>query len=368
MQMVDSGRLATLGEMIERGALGFVRGEAGADVTQQVWTIATGFPEDVHGVPGPYAVMPEETGIYPIGRGDSRCLPFWEVSARQGLRSCALAWPGTRDSDEENLCVVTEDIAVALGPDRFSWPIMPGTATDRDMDAALFALRVHPTEITADDLEFFAPGLSGPPLRRALAQAIASAATVQAAAMHVLGTRSFRVVAVHYDFLDRIRRLHSRAPQHFPITVIAKAYRFFDALLANLRHALPEHCTLILATVPARESAECVVPGVLLLEGPNVKPDALIGDAQLADIAPTALHCAGGAVPQSWLPLPWKSAYKTGTPVETCSMDLIDPPQQLESAWQQVQHLGFRARIPLAPFRRQIEQLAAKARRTPRQH
>ena len=361
MQMADAGGVTALQGMMDHGALGFVRQEEGADVTQQIWTIATGFAPDVHGVPGPYGVMPGGTGIYPIGRANSRCMPFWEVSARQGSRSCCIAWSGTRDSDETNLCVFTDDVGVAFGTERQSWPILPGTTNEPDMEAALVDLRVHPGEIMAQEIDFFVPSTTAPIIRRAMAQALAAAATVQAVALHVLGTRRFSVVAVHFDYLDRIRRLRARAPRLVPITAVAQAHRFFDLLMANLRRALTEHTTLILATTPARDRAENVVPGVLIMEGPNVRSDVLIGDVRLTDIAPAALQCIGAAVPEAWLPMPWESAWRALTPVQSCAMELVTPLDDEGSAWEQVQRLGLKPRPPLAPFRRQIESLIAKA-------
>ena len=356
MPLIDAGKLPRLRDLIEGGALGFVREAPGTNITQQVWTIATGVAPEAHGVPGPYAVMPGKCGIHPIGRDDSRAAPLWEVSARQGLRSCAIAWPGTQDSGGGDLRVVTDDIHVPFGAGRAAWPLLPGIVHPNDWEAALRDLRVHPTEIASAEVDFFV-GESGEPAERyRIAEAVAAAATVQAVTLHALADGGFRLIASHFDFLDRLRRLRSGAPEHIPPMALASGYRFLDLLAGHLRRTRPE-ATLILASPSAPRGPGVIAPGLLILNGPDVAADVLLGDVSLRDVAPAALHCAEAALPKN-LSLPaWERAWKIAKPIREAPSEALSQDEPAAWALEEMRRLGLQPTPLLASFRRQIERL-----------
>jgi hypothetical protein len=317
MPMIDGGKLPHLRQLIEGGALGFTREAPAANLTRDLWTLATGLAPEAHGVPGPYALMPGGSGIRPIGRDDARAAPLWEVSARQGIKSCAIAWPGTHGSVGDDLLVVTEDIHVPFGAGRAAWPLLPGIVHPMEQEPALRDLRVHPTEIAAAEIDFFV-GESGEAAERyRIAEAAAAAATVQALTLQALGNGGCRVIASHFDFLDRLRSLRSGAPERVPAQALARGYRFLDLLVGHLRRARPE-ATLLLVSPSARRAPGEIAPGLLILNGPNIAADVLLGDVSLREVAPATLHCARAPVPKNWRLPAWERAWKIAPPVREC--------------------------------------------------
>lgn len=354
LPLADSPALESLRLMIESGVLGLVGASPSANVTQQLWTLATGQPPSIHGVPGPFAAMPLRTGLYPIGRRNSRNRPFWELSAIQGLKSCCLAWPGTRDTSVRDLFVVTDDIHSATGSSREAWPLLPGCANGRETE--LLDLRVHPSEVSSGDIDFFVGRSDAPGLRAEIARAIAAAATVQALLLYALGAREWRLIAVHFDFLDRIRRLASRSGR-MAGTMIARGYRFFDLLLRNLRRELSQNHVLIVVAPPARRGVQHVSGGALILEGSGIEQDVLVGDVELIDIAPTALHVVGADIPSALPGRPLSGAWKAFAPPRIRQSTQYSHGASDRWALSEVSRLGLHAARPLASVQRQVDEM-----------
>jgi hypothetical protein len=294
--ILEAGLIDEIGRMAASGAFGAFASLPGESIAQDLWSIATGMTSQTHDAAWPNENMPTHAGESHAETVQTGCPPLWEISARQNIESCAIAWPGVAPPACSHLLVVTDKIHIPFGTSHRNWPMLPGAVYCSRHEAAILGLRVHPGEIPEIDLDYMMNGMSDPVLRNAMRNAIAAAATVQAITLDLLARNRHSVIAVHFDILNRVRCMQG-VTRKTAANVILRAHQFFNLLIGNLRSMLCGNTMLIIVSPPTRDAAAGVHPGGILIWGAGIEPHTQLVDPRMEDIAPTALQIVGCAIP-----------------------------------------------------------------------
>ena len=212
--------------------------------------------------------------------------------------------------------VVSDRFARAPNPMGEPWPVEPGSVAPARLATTLGEFRVHPGELDAEAIRTFLPRLSEIDLARdhrpaAIADVVAEAATVHAAATWVLEHEPWHFLAVHFAaperFCDDFLRFAS--PQLPGVSardgdlyggVVDAGYRLLDLMLARLVELAGGEATVVLvsdhgyAASPVRPDGSGAVRahggrGVFVTAGPGIRRDELIHGASPLDVTPTVL-------------------------------------------------------------------------------
>ncbi|MGI4881229.1 MAG: alkaline phosphatase family protein [Janthinobacterium lividum] len=278
------GLAPNISALVARGGLGSLQ-HSGPRAGVAPWaTMATGHEPLVHGV-----FRESEAwagGVRPTTRASWQRPPVWATLAEAGVATASAGWPASAPGDSWAGQHVDESYAVASAPAWNDWAL-PLHCASPPLREALRDLRIHPTDIGAAQLLPLVPDLgtidqardSGLP---ALAVGMARTATIQAAALHLLGEPTWQAMFVHHRWMGEIRRADTSSPPWD--RVVDGAWRFFDGLIGQIAAMAGEDCTVIVASPGAQRST-----GIVIAAGPGVRPASEIVNARLIDLAPTVL-------------------------------------------------------------------------------
>jgi Tfp pilus assembly protein PilF len=284
-----SGEAPRMAALRERGIAGWLSGGPPSPGPAAWTTLVTGLQPEVHGVWRDQEEWPG--GIRASGRRSWRAPPLWARLESAGVSTGSVAWPAITPGDSWAGAHLDDDFPETTGRSAEDWALPPHCAPT-GVREAVRNCRVHPSQITGDMLRPLAPDLAArdPASDRvlpALAIGMARAATVQAAALRMLGGADVPApdaVFVHHRWLGRVRGGFQALRETGFAEAIPAAWRFLDGLVGRLaERAGPE--TLVMVVSPGSISA----PGVVLAVGAGVAPDADFGGASLLDITPTIL-------------------------------------------------------------------------------
>lgn len=289
--LTASGALPVFAAARAKGRAGWLGGAPTTSGPAAWATFATGRLPEAHGV-----WRAEEAwagGVRPITAQAWRAAPLWRRLAAAGVAAGAAAWPATRPGADAQTLVIDEDFLEPAGVSGETWPLPPA-CVPREARDVLAGRRVHPTDITADMLAGFAPGLAsldqsrdaGLPL---LAIALARAASAQGAAAWMLEREAPpTALFVHQPWLGEVRDGFERQRTGVFAGVVPAAWRFLDGLFGGLVRAAGPQTTVIAASPGWRDR-----PGVVLAWGPGVEPGREALGVDALDLAPTVLAAFG---------------------------------------------------------------------------
>lgn len=298
-RMMEVGPLIETGKVARQGAFGALKNVPSPTMAHDLWTIATGTSPytDVMTQVDLGILMKEGTNV-PLGERDiSRNMPLWEVCAGQGVKSCCIAWPGLRMSRSDHLLTVTDAIHIPLGSSHRMWPLLPNSVNQHEYQETIARLRVHPTDIPEHDVDYLLNKSNDLFMRGIMRNALAAAATVQAITLDIMAKGAFRLILLHLDILDHLRRLQIGGQPMSPV-VVARVYQFFDLLVGNLRGLLSRNATLIIVSPSARAAGGDITPGLLVLFGTGIG-EHILSEHRLEDVAPTVLWLLDCVAPKS---------------------------------------------------------------------
>jgi predicted AlkP superfamily phosphohydrolase/phosphomutase/tetratricopeptide (TPR) repeat protein len=332
--LLDSGKLPAIQSLIEQGCSGRIATLAPC-LSPCLWTsVATGRFPDEHGVLG--FVECDADGLLSPASSHSRRLPaLWNIASHCQKRSVVVGWYASHPV-EPILGAMVSDLAVLPEwgtPDCV--PTIPPLGVFPLSDEAAFEwMKVHPAEITTEDLATLIPriteiDLSADSRPLHLAEILARDATVQAYATYRLSQENWDFAAVYFQGLDTAG--HHFMPFHPPQMeqidpvdfelysgVMSNLAIFYDSMIARLLEiAGSETCVLIVSDHgfhcgedrPLATAAECGLAedaaqwhkplGIFIASGPGIASDARIHGTTLLDIAPTVLRLLGLPVDRS---------------------------------------------------------------------
>jgi tetratricopeptide (TPR) repeat protein len=382
--LLDAGHLPYLLSLVETGASGNLLSTAPANAASRWATVVTGHHADAHGILGWLRPGTDGQSVMPTTSADWRAPPLWDIVAAGGGRACAVGWPGTHPAARSAATVVSDAFATACGKSFDEWPVAEGTLWPRALADTLAETRLHPYEVTPDQILPFVPQAARidqetDPRLPLLVSAFARAVSVHGAGTWLAEHADWELLCVHFEMIERLSAsfMAYRAPRMPQVSqtdfeiyrdVVDSAYQFMDLLLGRYLALVGPQTRVMVVSAhgflsghlrPAPGHAEFGDPvapryrqfGIFVAGGPGVRRDELVLSASALDIAPTVLHMLGRPVlpglPGRVLdeivdgrPPPAAVPIETGTPPIEADALAIDP-QWAASRVQELIRLGY---------------------------
>lgn len=283
---LTEARAPNLASLCAEGARGALTGHELPGGPAAWVTLATGQRPEVHRVGA--ADQPWAGGLRPAARPDWRAPAVWETLEAAGIATGVVAWPAARPADAWPGLHIDETYAEATGASAADWALPPHavpTAAREDLRDR----RVHPTGIAGAMLRPFVPDIATLDQAMdgrlpALAVRLARAATLQGAAVWMLGETDAQAIMLHQPWLAEVRAAFEADPDPRFAHVTPAAVRFLDDLIGRLRDLAEPTDTWIVLSPGRRET-----PGAIIAAGPGVPPGARLPATRLVDLAPSLL-------------------------------------------------------------------------------
>ena len=319
--LLDAGMMPSLEKLINEGVMGNLA-TLNPPLSPMLWTsIATGMRAYKHGIHGFTEPNPDAGGIRPVSNSSRKVKSIWNVLNQNGYKSNVIGWWPSHPAEPINGVMVSNHFQRAGAPVDKPWPVMPGTIHPQRLVKDIANLRIHPTELSAEQILPFIPKASeidqekDPRLEMA-AKIIADCSTIHACSTAVMQLEPWDFMAVYYDAIDHFghgfMKYHPPKQKHIPKKdfelfkdVVEGGYRFHDMMLGVMLKLAGEDTTVILISdhgfhpdhlrpsripvEPAGPAAEHRPYGIFVMKGPGIKKDDTVFGATLLDITPTIL-------------------------------------------------------------------------------
>lgn len=323
--IMDAGFMPTLNRLVNEGVIANLA-TLDPPLSPMLWTsIATGKTADQHGILGFVQPDAETGGIKPVLGSSRKVRALWNILSHEGLKTSVVGWWPSHPAEPINGAMVSNFFQQAVTPYGEPWPVTKGAVHPPSLETRLAKFRVHPAEITATMLQQFVPFLHEVDQEKdkrlaTIANILAHAATVQAAATLLMDDYPWDFMAVYFDAIDHFghgfMRFHPPRREGIPEVlyhlysdVVTAGYMFHDMMLDRLIDLAGPDTTVILLSdhgfhsdhlrpagipqEPAGPAVEHRSHGILCMRGPGIRRDEHIYGASLLDIAPTVLHLFG---------------------------------------------------------------------------
>ena len=319
--LIDQGKMPNLEKLIDNGVMGDLA-TLNPPLSPMLWTsISTGKRPFKHGVLGFVEPGPNGEGVRPVGVLSRKTRALWNMMTLEGKRSNVVGWWPSHPAEPIDGAVVTNHYHRANAAADKPWPMRPGTVHPARLIKPLKELRVHPQELSPEQLLMFVPRAAEIDQEKdkrlsSLATIIAECATVHAAATALVQLEPWNFMGAYYDAIDHFSHAFMRynPPRMDGVTeedfelysgVIEAAYRFHDAMLGVLIGLAGDDTTVVLVsdhgfhpdelrqttipTEPAGPAVQHRTHGIFVVSGPGIKTDERIYGASILDVAPTIL-------------------------------------------------------------------------------
>ena len=347
--LLDSGKMPALERFVNEGVMGNLA-TLNPILSPMLWTsIATGMRPFKHGIHGFTEPDPNTGGVRPVTNTSRQVKAVWNILNQNGYKSNVIGWWPSHPAEPINGVMVSNHYQRARAPIDKPWPMMPGTVHPADLAENLAELRIHPAELTPEQILPFIPKaeeIDQEKDRRleSFARILADCSTIHACATAVIQNEPWDFMAVYYDAIDHFghgfMKYHPPRQDHIPEKdfeiykdVVEGGYRFHDMMLGALLALAGEGTTVILISdhgfhpdhlrparipiEPAGPAAEHRPYGIFVMAGPGVQKDERIYGATLLDVAPTVLTLFGLPVGEDLDGKPLVTAFETPPEVET---------------------------------------------------
>lgn len=295
-------------------------------LSPMLWTsIATGKRAHKHGIHGFAEPDPESGGVRPVTSTGRSTKAIWNILNQNGMRSNVVGWWPSFPAEPINGVMVANNYQKAVGKLDEPWPMPQATVHPERLHEILKQLRVHPEEITPEQVLPFVPKAAEIDQDKdkrlwGIVKTLAECASVHAAATGIMQNETWDFMAVYYDAIDHFCHGHMRYhPPRLPWVderdfelyknVVDTAYIFHDMMLGTLMHLAGDDTTIIIVSdhgfhpdhlrpkelpnEPAGPAEEHRPFGIFAALGPGIKQDELVFGASLLDITPTILSLFG---------------------------------------------------------------------------
>lgn len=319
--LLDQGLMSNLESLVNRGAVGNLA-TLRPSLSPILWTsIATGKTADKHGVTGFVEPAPGG-GVRLFSSTSRRTKAIWNILSQNRLRSIVIGWYASHPAEPIlGTCVSSSFFDGPPADQRQPWDVAAGSVHPATLAPVISHLRVHPAELSRDDLrrmipeiDQIDPGTDARPGK--LAEALARTVSVHSVATGAMEAEPWDFLAVYYDALDVVGHLFMpfHPPRHPAVAerdfqryqhVMRELYLFYDQMLGRLLQIAGDETTVILVSDhgfhsdhlrpanPQPSESEAATwhrhYGVLAMRGPRLIEDERIYGATLLDIAPTVL-------------------------------------------------------------------------------
>ena len=325
LPLVEAGKMPALKRLMEQSAWGKLA-TLRPVLSPMLWTsIATGKRAWKHGIHGFSEPCPATGSLRPISNLSRTAKAVWNIFNQNDLRTHVLGWWPSHPAEPINGVMVSNHFQQACADLDKPWPLRPGTVHPPRLATSLAEMRIHPAELTNEDLLPFVPRAAEIDQAKdkrlgTCAKILAEISGIHAAATAALQLEPWDFAAVYYDGIDHFGHGFMRYhPPRLPWVeekdfelykdVIESAYRFHDLMLDVLLRIAGDDTSVLLMSdhgfepgnlrprtlpnEPAGPAAEHSPFGIFCLRAPDVRAGERIHGASLLDITPTLLHLAG---------------------------------------------------------------------------
>ena len=319
--LMDAGRMPFLQSVVERGVMGNLA-TLHPVLSPMLWTsIATGKRPYDHGILGFTEPTPDGSAVQPVSALSRTTKAIWNILNQQGYTSQVVGWWPSHPVEAIRGAMVSNQYHRAPGPPDQPWPLPPQSIHPATLETTLADLRVHPAELSAEEILPFVPQAHkvDQDQDRRLAgvmKTVAECVSVNNAATWLLENRDCDFFAVYFDAIDHFCHgfMKYHPPQQEWVSdedfelyqhVVTTGYLLHDAMLGSLLRLAGPETTVILCSdhgfhpdhlrprqiphEPAGPAVEHRDYGVFLMAGPGIREDTLIHGTSLLDITPTIL-------------------------------------------------------------------------------
>jgi Flp pilus assembly protein TadD len=318
--LIDNGALPVLGRIVESGVSGSLVTQPPL-VRAMAWTsVATGVHAPTHGVLGDVEPRPDLGGVRPVSHRAWRRPAYWEWLRSAGIPCATIGWPATRPADSwASTTVVDDTFALPRGTSFDAWAMLPGCVHPVALRTSLRELRVHPADITPQQIVELVPRAAqvdqdaDDRLAR-LATALAHTATLHAVATQIAARDDWQCLTVFYPWLAAVQRTFmdfhpppsqwaSEQDQAIYGRTVENALRLQDAMIGVLLQSAPAATVLLVSAYGWAHGSDRVPPtaalpdsirwhrspGFVAAAGEHVRHDVLVHGMSAVDVAPTVL-------------------------------------------------------------------------------
>ncbi len=324
--LLDAGLMPNLQKLVEGGAMGNLA-TLDPPMSPLLWTsMATGKTADLHGIHGFAEPDPVSGRARPVTSTSRKVKALWNILHQSGRRSLVVNWFATHPAEPVAGAVVSNAFCHAGMPYGAPWPLPAGSIHPASLAAEMAEWRVHPGDLTGDDLLPFLPKLcevDQPSDARVLrfAEVLAENLSVHNAAVWLMEREPWDFATVFFDLPDhashlfmryRAPRLEGVPERDFEIYghAVDGAYCYLDILLGRLVQLAGTDAAILVVSdhgfhsdhqrgwgsaAPKEETPMQWhrTHGILTMAGPGIRQDELIYGATLLDVAPTVLALFG---------------------------------------------------------------------------
>lgn len=347
--LLDAGEVPAIEQMVNTGVMGNLS-TLFPILSPMLWnSIATGKRPSKHGILGFTEVNPHTRVVSPVLSTSRKVKAIWNMLSQEGYRAHVVNWFASHPVEKINGICISDFFAKMPHNYEAPWSLPEDSIHPESAIKALTELRIHPKELEGDILQMFCPlahEVDQTKDRRIqmLANLIAEAVTIHAAATHIIEHEEWDFVAVYYGSIDHFCHafMSYHPPQMSHVSdedfrryrdVVPNAYRFHDRMLARLLQLAGEDTTVIICSdhgfhsdhlrptetpaVPAGPAYWHRDQGIIMMRGPNILQDELIHGANLLDITPTVLQAFGLPIGRDMDGRPLIEAFKQVGNIET---------------------------------------------------
>lgn len=319
--MIEKGLMPSLKSIIEKGVSGNIA-TLEPVFSPMLWTsIATGKRADKHGVLGFTEPNFSSRGVNPVSTFSRKTSALWNILSHEHIKCNVVGWWPSHPVEPLNGCMVSNFYQRAVKPLEEQWPMANGTVFPNRIQKEMSSLRVHPGELTEEQLLPFVPDalmLDQDKDKRlfTVAKILSEAASIHNAGTWLMENTEWDFTAIYFDNIDHFS--HAFMKYHPPKMrgikqedfdlfqhVIEAAYRYHDMMLGRMIDLAEDDTTFMLVSDHGFESGRNRLPGlpkeagapaydhrsygIFAAYGPDIRKDDLIYGASLLDIAPTIL-------------------------------------------------------------------------------
>ena len=323
--LMDRGKMPHTQKLVEGGTMGNLR-TLSPVLSPMLWTsIATGKRPSKHGIYGFSEPNAAGTGVQPMSNTSRKCKAIWNILNQNDLRSVVVGWWPSHPAEPINGAMVSDFFHKAPKNPGDKWKLLPKCVHPNELTSALAEFRVHPLELTRQDILPFLPNgaeIDQSTDRRvnSVMKVLAECSTIHATATDLLENQEWDFAAIYYDAIDHFCHgfMRYHPPQQPQVSdddfrlyqnVVTTGYIYHDMMLGRLLELTNEDTTVMLISdhgfhpdhlrpkaipsEPAGPAVEHRDYGIFVLNGPGIQQDRLIHGANLLDITPTLLSLFG---------------------------------------------------------------------------
>jgi predicted AlkP superfamily phosphohydrolase/phosphomutase/tetratricopeptide (TPR) repeat protein len=323
--LMQAGAMPETKKLVENGVSGNIATLFPA-LSPMLWTsIATGKRPFKHGIYGFTEPTRDGRHVQPMTNVSRKCKAVWNILNQTDRKSIVVGWWPSHPAEPINGAMVSDSYHKVPRKPGDPWNLPETAIHPRRCYKELLELRVHPAEMTGEQIAPFIPHAAeiDQEADSRLSQCmrvLAECTSIHTAATHLLETEPWDFAAIYYDAIDHFSHGYMRfhpprqegiSEEDFRIYqhVVTTGYIYHDMMLGRLIELAGDDTTVILMSdhgfhpdhlrpktmpiEPAGPATEHRDFGIFVISGPGIRKGETVEGVSLLDVAPTILTAYG---------------------------------------------------------------------------